>query len=166
LHIREERESDVDRISEITRAAFRDHPYSHQTEEFIIHALRGAKALALSLVADVDGQVRGHVAFSPVVISDSSRDWYGIGPLSVQPEYQRQGIGQALMQRGLAQLQSRGAKGCLLVGDPQYYVRFGFSNLPQLTLGGVPPENFLGLAFGENKARGKVTFHEAFTATH
>jgi len=51
------------------------------------------------------------------------------------------------------------------VGDPDYYKRFGFRNLPELTLEGVPPENFLALAFGKNSARGTVSFHEAFLAT-
>ena len=58
-------------------------------------ALRAAEALTVSLVAELDGRVIGHIAFSPVAISDGTQDWYGLGPVSVLPEYQRQGIGEA-----------------------------------------------------------------------
>lgn len=91
--IRKETESDVDAINEVTTAAFKNHPHSNQTEVFIINALRAADALTLSLVAEVGGRVAGHVAFSPVTISDGSKNWYGVGPLSVAPGFQKQGIG-------------------------------------------------------------------------
>jgi putative acetyltransferase len=138
--IRDETESDVKTISNVTRAAFENHPISNQTEHFIIEALRASNALAISLVAEVDGKVVGHIAFSPVTISDGSRNWYGIGPISVLPEYQKQGIGKALMQEGLARLRNRGAEGCVLVGDPNYDGRFGFKSLPELAHEGVPQE--------------------------
>ena len=165
MKIRRETGSDIIAINKTTAAAFKDHPYSHQTEVFIVKALRAANALTLSLVAEVEGIVVGHIAFSPVVISDGSEGWYGIGPLSVAPELQRQGIGKALVNEGLSTLKERGADGCVLVGDPEYYKRFGFRNLPGLTLEGVPKENFLALAFGNHSARGAVSFHEAFFAT-
>lgn len=164
MNVRRETESDIKAIDEITAAAFKDHPYSHQTEVFIIKALRAANALTLSLVAEVGGRVVGHIAFSPVTISDGSEGWYGIGPLSVAPEFQRQGIGKALVTEGLAALKDSGADGCVLVGDPEYYKRFGFRNFQGMTLEGVPPENFLGLAFVESSPRGSVSFHEAFLA--
>ncbi len=163
--IRNETESDVKTISDVTKAAFANHPISNQTEHFIIHALRAAGALTISLVAEVDGRVVGHIAFSPVTVSDGSGDWYGLGPISVLPERQKQGIGKALMHEGLSQLKARGAQGCVLVGDPDYYERFGFRSLPELTHEGVPQENVLTLLFGENKAHGVVSFHQAFTAT-
>jgi putative acetyltransferase len=163
--IRNEMESDVEVISDVTRSAFENHPYSHQTEQFIIDALRTARALTISLVAEVGGKVAGHIAFSPVTISDGSRDWYGIGPISVLPEFQRQGIGKSLMQEGLSLLKASGAKGCVLVGDPQYYERFGFTNLPDLVLEGVPQENFLALPFVKDKTKGVAVFHQGFSAT-
>ena len=116
--IRNEIESDVQAISEITRAAFENHPYSHGTEEFIVTALRNANALTISLVAVAGERVVGHAAFSPVAISDGSPGWYGLGPISVLPELQRQGIGKSLMREGLSALNSLGAKGCVAVGDP------------------------------------------------
>ena len=162
--IRNETESDVEAIFEVTKAAFENHSHSHQTEQFIVNALRAANALTVSLVAEVDGKVVGHVAFSPVTISDGSHNWYGLGPVSVSPECQKQGIGKSLIQEGLALLKAVGAKGCVLVGDPKYYERFGFKNLPDLVLDGVPQEYFLALTFEKNQTQGVVVFHQGFSA--
>ena len=119
--IRPERDSDIDAIFNVTQAAFENHPYSAGTEQYIVNALRAAKALSLSLVAEVDGQVIGHIAFSPVTISDGTDNWYGIGPVSVLPEFQKKGCGKSLINEGLALLKTSGAQGCVLVGDPKYY---------------------------------------------
>ena len=163
--IRDETPFDIDVITEITAAAFADCPYGSHTEQFIITALRAAGALSLSLAAEIDGRVVGHIAFSPVTIGGQFCDWYGMGPVSVRPDCQRKGIGKSLIEAGLLRLRESGAKGCVLVGDPGYYQRFGFRNLPQLILEGVPPANFLALPFDRNSARGVVVFHKAFTAT-
>jgi putative acetyltransferase len=162
--IRNEIESDVEAISEITKAAFENHPHSNHTEEFIINALRDANALTVSLVAEAGKKVVGHIAFSPVTISDGSLGWYGLGPVSVLPELQKQGIGKSLIHEGLSLLKALGAKGCVLVGDPGYYERFGFRNVPDLVVDGVPQQYFLALPFEENKTSGTVIFHEGFTA--
>jgi putative acetyltransferase len=163
--IRNEIESDAEAITKITKAAFADHPYSKNTEQYIINALRDAKALTVSLVAAAGEKVVGHIAFSPVAISDGGQGWYGLGPISVLPELQKQGIGKSLLHAGLSALKALGAKGCVLVGDPGYYKRFGFRNLPDLVIDGVPPEYVLALPFGENKTSGTVKFHEAFAAS-
>jgi putative acetyltransferase len=165
LIIRNETDADVCAITEVTIAAFKTLEISNQTEHFIVDALRAAQALTLSLVAEVDGRVVGHIAFSPVALSDGTADWYGLGPVSVLPEYQRQGIGKALIQEGLARLKDQGAKGCCLVGHPQYYRKFGFENVARLILEGVPPEVFFALSFDGRIPQGTVTFHQAFMAT-
>ncbi|MFZ5449549.1 MAG: GNAT family N-acetyltransferase [Thermodesulfobacteriota bacterium] len=162
--IRNERNSDIEAISEVTIAAFQNHPISNHTEQFIIKALRDAKVLTISLVAEVEGRVVGHVAFSPVTISDGSQTWHGLGPVSVLPEFQQQGIGKNLVREGLSLLKALGSQGCALVGDPKYYQQFGFRNLPGLIHEGVPPENLLVLPFGENEPRGIIVFHESFNA--
>ncbi len=162
--IRKEKDSDIEAISAVTIAAFQNHPLSNHTEQFIVNALRAADALTISLVAEVDGQVVGHIAFSPVTIADGSKNWHGLGPISVLPEFQKQGIGKALMREGLSMLKALGSKGCVLVGDPEYYHRFGFKNIPDLIHEGVPPENFLALPFDDQGARGLVVFHEGFKA--
>ena len=163
--LREEKTADIDAISEVTIAAFKNLPVSNQTEQFIIKALRSANALTISLVAEIDDRVVGHIAFSPVVISDGTKDWYGLGPISVLPEYQKQGIGKSLVNRGLSLLREMGGQGCALVGDPNYYKRFGFKNYPKLVHEGIPQEVFLALPLHEKVPHGTVEFHESFMAT-
>lgn len=162
--IRRETDADVGAIAEVTVAAFKTLAISRYTEQFIIAALRAAGALTVSLVAEVDGQVVGHIAFSPVTMSDGTRNWYGLGPVSVLPAYQRQGIGKALVREGLSRLKDMNAEGCCLVGHPDYYRQFGFKNTAALVLEGVPPEVFFVLPFHGHTPQGTVVFHEAFKA--
>lgn len=162
--IRSETEVDANAIAQVTVEAFKTIEISGHTEQFIIEALRAAGALAVSLVAELDGQVVGHIAFSPVAMSDGTQGWYGLGPVSVLPEHQRQGIGTALIREGLSRLESLGARGCCLVGHPDYYRKFGFKNTPGLALEGVPGEFFFALSFDGRYPTGAVTFHEAFKA--
>mgnify|MGYP001274479872 CR=1 FL=1 len=162
--IRKETPADIEAITDVTEKAFRTVPVSQQTEHFVILALRKANVLTLSLVAEQDGQVVGHIAFSPVTIEDRTDDWYGVGPLSVLPELQRTGIGSTLMSRGIEMIKEIGAKGCLLVGDPNYYIRFGYRNYPEMTHEGIPQEVFLALPFTESIPQGIVHFHEGFLA--
>lgn len=162
--IRNETSADIKAISEVTIAAFKTLEVSNQTEHFIIEALRTAQALTLSLVAEIGGRVVGHIAFSPVTLSDGTKDWYGLGPVSVLPEYQRQGIGTKLIKEGLSRLKKFNAAGCCVVGHPMYYKKFGFENVPELTLEGVPPEVFFALAFQGATPQGTVTFHDGFKA--
>ena len=162
--IRDETEADVEAITEVTVAAFKTLEISRHTEQFIIEALRRAGALTVSLVAEPDGRVLGHIAFSPVTVSDNTPGWYGLGPVSVLPDYQLRGIGTALVTEGLARLKDMGARGCCLVGHPDYYRKFGFVTLKGLILEGVPQEFFFALSFDGHFPRGTVTFHEAFKA--
>ncbi len=162
--IRSETNADLSAITEVTVAAFKTLEISNHTEQFIIAALRAAKALTISLVAEVDGRVIGHIAFSPLTISDGTRNWYGLGPVSVLPEYQRQGIGKALIREGLSRLKDMNAQGCCLVGHPDYYRKFGFENMSGLVLKGVPQEVFFALSFEGHYPQGEVTFHEGFKA--
>jgi putative acetyltransferase len=162
--IRNETQADVERIAAITEAAFADHPHSSHTEQFIIAELRAAGVLTLSLVAESKGKVVGHIAFSPVSFPDHSAGWYGMGPVSVAPEHQRQGMGTALVLEGLERLRDLGARGCVLVGDPRFYERFGFQSLPQVTHEGVPQEFCLTLPFAAPIPQGAVRFHPGFTA--
>jgi putative acetyltransferase len=162
--IRYENSADFEVITEVTIAAFETMKISNHTEQFIIDALRSAKALTVSLVAEADGIVVGHIAFSPVTMSDGTKDWYGLGPVSVHPDFQRKGIGKALIQEGLSRLKNFTAKGCCLVGHPQYYRQFGFKNVEGLVHEGVPKEVFFALSFDGNIPQGNVLFHEGFKA--
>jgi putative acetyltransferase len=162
--IRNEIDADVDAITEVTVAAFKTLEISNHTEQFIIEALRAVKALTVSLVAELDSRVIGHVAFSPVTISDGTQNWYGLGPVSVLPQYQRNGVGKALIQQGLSRLKDLNAKGCCLVGHPDYYRKLGFKNVSGLVHEGVPQEVFLAMSFDGQIPQGTVNFHEGFKA--
>ena len=162
MQIRPETEADHSSIRKIHIAAFANHPHSKQPEHLIVEALRAAKALSLSLVAEVKGDVVGHLAFSPVWIEEQDCGWFILGPVGVLPEFQRQGTGQGLIRAGLQTLRERGAGGCVLLGAPAYYCRFGFRRIPELILEGVPQENFLSLPMTERIPRGKVSYHSAF----
>ena len=160
--LRPEREGDIDAIRTLTETAFRTAPHADGTEHLIIDRLRAAGALTLSLVAEADGVIVGHVAFSPVSLSDGSRGWYGLGPISVDPARQGEGIGGKLIGEGLERLKALGATGCVLLGDPAYYSRFGFTPDPRLTLDGVPPEYFMRVAFSPVYGAGSVSYHPGF----
>jgi putative acetyltransferase len=161
--IRSETQNDIEAIEQITRAAFSGKPYSDQTEYLIVNRLRTAGELRLSLVAEADGRVVGHVAFSSVTINGEDKDWYGLGPISVLPELQKQGIGSQLIKNSLSLIREMGAKGCVLEGSPAYYNRFGFKSYPQLFYEGAPsPEYFMAIAFNEEIPNGKVEFHSSF----
>ena len=162
--VREETDADANVICEVTASAFESLEISSHTEQFIISQLRAAKALSVSLVAELEGRVVGHIAFSPVTISDGTRNWFGLGPVSVLPDYQRQGIGKALIEEGMSRLASLDAGGVCLVGHPEYYRQFGFRNVPGLVVEGVPEDVFFALSLDGHVPQGVVTFHEAFNA--
>jgi len=162
--IRNEIDADVDSITEVTVAAFNTLEISNHTEHFIVEALRANNALTVSLIAEVDGHVVGHVAFSPVTISDGSQNWYGLGPVSVLPEHQRKGIGKSLIVEGISRLKGLNAKGCCLVGHPDYYRKLGFKNVSGLVHEGVPQEVFLAMSFDGQIPQGTVNFHDGFKA--
>lgn len=160
--IRPETPSDVDAISEINVAAFLDHPYSHQTEHLIVDALRASGALDVSLVALRDGRPVGHVAFSEATVGVSD-GWFLLGPVAVLPDLHGHGVGSELVSAGLEELRSRGARGCVLVGDPGFYQRFGFRSVSGLTYEGVPDENVLCLPFDTDAPRGSIHANDAFS---
>lgn len=167
--LRHETSNDVTAIEAVTVAAFANAPHTSHTEHFIVRALRANEPLTLSIVAEEDGQIVGHVALSPVTISDvrrqQTRGWYGLGPISVLPRYQKQGIGSRLMEQALLELRAIQAAGCVLLGEPAYYRRFGFQTHAGLQLPGVPPEYFMALALHGAMAEGIVQYSEAFNAT-
>ncbi|QQX88520.1 N-acetyltransferase [Cupriavidus necator] len=165
VQIRPESPSDVDAIAQLTTAAFLTAPHTSHTEAFVVNALRRAGQLTVSLVAQAGDRLVGHVAISPVTVSSGATGWYGLGPISVAPDRQGQGIGSQLMHAALADLRRLGAAGCVLLGDPAYYGRFGFAARPGLVLDGVPPEYFQALAFDDGYPAGSVQYHDAFNAT-
>jgi len=164
VDIRRETPADLRRIEAVTVSAFLNAPRTSHTEQHVVNALRNAGKLAISLVAEVDGTIVGHVAISPVAISDGAAGWFGLGPISVIPQYQRRGVGSQLVREALGVLHDTGASGCVVLGEPEYYGRFGFRAVPDLVLPGVHAEYFQALSFGSTRPNGIVTYHEAFKA--
>lgn len=162
--IRSEEAHDRGAIRAIITAAFAEMEHSNQTEARIVDALREAGALALSLVAIESGELVGHVAFSRVTIDGTDLGWYGLGPVAVRPDRQGRGIGAALIRAGLEKLRTAGATGCVVLGEPAYYGRFGFEVDSQLRLPDVPSEYFQALAFNGTVPRGIVAYHAAFSS--
>ena len=162
--IRSERSGDAAEIRQVVTAAFADAPHSDGTEGAIVDALRADGALTVSLVAVADGLIVGHVAFSAVTIDGSDVGWFGLGPVAVLPDRQRQGIGGALVRAGLDRLRNQRARGCVVLGDPGYYQRFGFAADPQLRYPDAPAPYFMRLAFGPEIPAGCVAYHPDFAA--
>jgi putative acetyltransferase len=160
--VRAETLADLPAIRSVVTAAFQDAPHSGGNEAAIVDALRQAGALAVSLVADEGGAVVGHVAFSPVAIDGQDIGWYGLGPVAVVPGKQRRGIGEALIRAGLARIEQRGARGCVVLGDPAYYGRFGFRSDPDLRFADVPEKYFQRLVVDGEPPKGVVDYHPAF----
>jgi putative acetyltransferase len=142
--------------------AFRPAAHSCGREREIVANLRAAGALTVSLVAVEAGEIVGHVALSPIELPGAVGAWHGLGPISVLPARQRSGVGTALMTAALQRLEHLGSVGCVLVGDPAFYHRFGFANDPAITVDGVPPEYTLARRFQPDPARGAALFHRAF----
>ncbi|KAA9129637.1 N-acetyltransferase [Marinihelvus fidelis] len=164
--IRAEQPGDEDAIRSITDQAFATAVHSSGTESKIVDALRQAGALTVSLVAVADhaseSQLFGHIALSPVSLSDGTDGWYGLGPVSVLPAQQRNGVGSALVRAALQNLRETGAAGCVLLGDPDYYGRFGFRPIDSLVLPGVPAEYFQAIRFSATVPTATVSYHVAF----
>jgi putative acetyltransferase len=160
--IRPEEHRDVRDIRELTKQAFEGRPYAEGTEQDIIDALRAEGGLAISLVAEYRGRLVGHVAFSPAVPEALSPGWYTLGPVSVAPEVQRQGIGMALIRAGIARLRELTATGCIVVGDTNYYSKFGFAKAAGLAPLADLSEHFMVLSLNGSVPDCKVNFHKAF----
>ena len=167
IAIRAEAPADAEAIAAVTREAFASVPHSDHSEHRIIAALRADGALAVSLVAEHDRRIVGHAAASAVSIGDGTAGWYGLGPLAVAPSLQRQGIGATLVHAVLERLQAEGARGCVVLGEPSYYWRFGFAHDARLAYPGVPAEYaayFMAVHWRGASPQGDVTYHPAFDA--
>ena len=165
LRIRAEEAGDINTIATITRDAYVDNPHSRHSEHLIVDGLRSGRALALSLVAELDGVVVGHVAFSRVDISDGSTGWYCLGPLAVTASARGAGVGGRLVREGLDRLRAMGGNGCVVLGDPAFYRRFGFRHNPEIMIQGEGQDRFLALSFAGARAGGVITYHPAFNIT-
>ena len=171
---RPEEPGDEDAVDRLTYEAFQKPDYA-VIEHKILAGIRSSGCLTVSIVAvgvKENDKIIGHIAASPVTMPDGSKDWYGIGPVSVAPDCQRKGIGSAMVRDVIQELRKTvGAKGCVLLGSTKYYPRFGFKQVDGLWYPGGPPEDFMALRLrrvfgpdGEEEAmpQGPVYFCDAF----
>lgn len=166
INILSEVAGDASAIREVTEAAFRSAEHSDAggavIEADIVDTLREDGALTISLVADDHSDIVGHAAVSPVTI-EGAKDWYGLGPVSVHPDRQGEGIGQRLVNEALETLKdAHEANGVVVLGDPNYYSRFGFEVIDGLTYPGAPVEYFQAINFRGQAPKGEVSYHKAF----
>lgn len=162
MKIREEQPADFDAMDRICAAAFATVPYGTPHDAKITGLLRDAGALTLSLLAEEAGDILGHVAFSPVTIGGADTGWFCLGPVAVAPEHHGKGVGAAMIREGLMRLQAGGAKGCVLLGNPDYYSRFGFTVESGLLFNGESSPYLQALCWRGEMPAGEVGFHPAF----
>jgi len=162
LTIRHETCADRTAIYDITQRAFAPMPFSDGDEQDLIGRLRDADALDISLVAELGGKLVGQVTFTQGFAADGSSGWYALGPVAVEPEFQKRHIGSKLIEAGIAMLRERDAAGCVLVGNPAYYSRFGFKLFPKLCPDGQPAEYFQILPLRVMEPDTIVGFHPLF----
>ena len=160
--IREERAGDWEAVNDLITLAFSPMPFSSGTEAAIATSLRQSGAAVVALVAEQAGNVVGQVLFSPAFIADRPSSWHAMGPMAVAPTFQRMGLGSRLIGEGLERLKTMGSEGCIVLGSPAYYQRFGFQLAPSLAPAGLPADHFMVLPFGRTPPTEVLAFHPAF----
>jgi putative acetyltransferase len=166
MHVRAEQAADIPQIHALNCSAFES-----PAEAGIVDALRGQPDV-ISLVAEEDGTIVGHIMFSPVrLVGADDVQAMALAPMAVAPARQRAGIGSALVRDGLARCRQQGAEALFVVGHPEYYPRFGFSLASGFGITcefDVPDEVFMALELAPRALQGKtgqVFFNEAFRAS-
>ena len=150
IDIREERGNDLAAIRDVNKRAF-----DQDQEANIVDALRLDGAALLSLVATIDGQVVGHVMYSPATVGDVTGA--ALGPMAVLPQYQRQGIGSKLVEAGNQRLTDAETPFIIVLGHADYYPRFGFKRASTLAMKcewDVPDEVVMLLILDHTKMQG------------
>lgn len=164
MKIRAERPADQRAIHHLIQSAFADMEFSSGTEGPIVNALRRDGDLTVSLVATRSENIIGYIAFSPAQVGDAAENIFALGPVAADPALRHQGIGTALIETGLEQIRAINARACVLIGNPNYYQRFGFVGDCGLRSGELPHSYVQALVWGEPLAEGEISFAPAFSA--
>jgi putative acetyltransferase len=144
--IKEERASDFQQIAEINNQAF-----NRDVEGKLVELLRKADCEIISLVAEVNKQIVGHIMFSPVEIENKTEGMI-LAPIAVLPEFQKKGIGAKLIKKGAEEVKSKNYSIIILFGHPEYYPKFGFAPASRYGLKSkieAPDEVFMALNFSD-----------------
>jgi len=164
MYIHTENEEDLDQIHNVNTAAFET-----DAEAKLVDQLRKDAPSSLSLVAEVQGDVVGHIMFSPVTLSDApEKKIMGLAPMAVLPDYQNQGIGTALVHAGIEQCDEQGYEAIVVLGHPSYYPRFGFAPSSRYQISctyDVPKEAFMVMELNTDALEGctgVIQYHDAF----
>lgn len=162
--VRPEQSADAPAVRRVHLAAF-----DTSVEADLVDALRINARPLVSLVAEQNGEIVGHILFSPVSLSGHpGLSLMGLAPMAVRPTQQRSGIGSALVRAGLQRCQQLGVGAIVVLGHPNYYPRFGFQQSAHFGIKSeydAPAEAFmvLELQHGYLGARsGVIKFHPAF----
>jgi len=165
MQIRPERQSDIPSIRAVNQSAF-----NTSAEADVVDALRERAQRLVSLVADADGTIVGHIMFSPVtLLAHPDLRIMGLAPMAVVPARQRQGIGSALVHEGLERCRELGFAAVVVLGHAEYYPRFGFTPASRFSLRceyDVPDEVFMAIELDARTLRGRsgtIRYHAAFT---
>jgi putative acetyltransferase len=166
MNIRQEEADDLAAVHAVNEAAFET-----SAEADLVDALRDKVRPLVSLVAEESGSIVGHILFSPVTLSDHSEHMLmGLGPMAVLPQYQRQGIGSALVREGIERCAELGCDAVIVLGHPAYYPRFGFVPASRYGISSeydVPDDVFMLIELKPGSLRGvsgKVSYDEAFSS--
>src|SRR4030042_1769787 len=156
MMIRKEASTDIQDIRRLN-----DLVFAGLVEGIIVDSIRDRCREALSLVAVHRDQIVGHIFFSPVAISGMNGiEAMGLGPMAVFPEYQRKGIGKALITRGIQELQKVGCAMVVVLGHAEYYPKFGFIPASRYNLKcqweGIPDNVFM-VKFLKSEKKGRLT---------
>ena len=160
LICRTERPGDGDEIDELVCAAF-----GREQEGDLVWALREQGAISLSQVAEYDDAIIGHLLMSPVLIEGEDIGWLALAPVSVWPECQNQGIASALITAALDCANELDWAGVVLLGNPEFYSRFGFKPASEFGLeyeSATTGEQFMAMALKAQPVSGRVTYHPLF----
>ncbi len=152
--IRTEAPADILLIDKLLRSAFET-----EAEADLVMSLRENGHLTLSLVASTDeGEIVGHVLFSPVTLNGEQLGWQGMAPVAVKSAFRKQGIAGKMITEGLSTLYELGYPACVVLGEPAFYTRFGFVDAAELNMRcswDVPQGAFRAIALAEDEFSGK-----------
>ena len=155
MNVRAESTDDYTAVRQVNEQAF-----GRAEEAALVDALRGRAEPHISLVAEVDGRIVGHIFFSSVRVESEADEFaaLGLAPMAVMPEFQNRGVGSELVRRGLEECRRRGHEIVVVLGHPEYYPRFGFVPAKQKGLSceyPVPDEAFMALELSEGALAGR-----------